>query len=109
MATITSVPVTIPPEVASRVAELGMQHEFKMMLEHLKQTVPGLRSIRVELDERANMWEKASIILWTHRTDPGPGDDPTHRDWIDWYVRTFSPDVCRHFAYLSIYEAADGR
>ena len=109
MATTTAIPVTVQPEAATRVAELGMQRELEKMLEHLKQTVPGLRSIRVELDEGVDMWEEASIILWTHRTDPGPGDDPTDRNLARWFVEIFSPDVLRHFAHLSIYEEADGR
>ena len=105
----TLIPVTVPPDAAARVAELGMRREFERMLEHLKQTVPGLRAIVVELDERANLWEEASLILWTHRTDPGPGDDATDRKLRRWFVETFPPDVLRHVAHLSIYEVADGR
>lgn len=36
-----SVPITITPEAAARVAKLGMQAELERMLEHTRQTVPG--------------------------------------------------------------------
>ncbi len=38
----TTFPVSITPEAAARVAELGMQAELERMLEHTRQTVPGL-------------------------------------------------------------------
>ncbi len=46
--TPTTIRITVTPEAAVRVAELGMQAELDQMLEHTRQTVPGLKSIEVQ-------------------------------------------------------------
>lgn len=108
MATAT-IPVTVPAEAAARVEELGMQREFEIMLDFLKQNMPGLRSIVVEVDPTIDMWDAASVVLWTHRDDPGLEIDPGDQIWGSWFVNAFSPDVCRHFVHLSTYEAPHAR
>src|SRR4051794_24974808 len=42
-------PVTVSPEAAARVAELGLQREFEQIVEHTRQTIPGLRRLEVTL------------------------------------------------------------
>jgi len=34
------------------------------------------------------------VVLWAHRANIGLGNDPTHRDGIDWMAATFPPNVC---------------
>ena len=29
--------------------------------------------------------------------------DPTEREWSNWTIQTFSPDVYRHFVMLAVY------
>jgi hypothetical protein len=110
MATTTPIPITVEPAAMARVEELGMQRELQMMLEYLQQNMPGLLAIRVEVDERVNMWDYASLIIVLHLTEPSGRDrDPRDKAWGRWFIDTFSPDVCRHFATLTIYEAPHGR
>ena len=105
----TTVPLTIHPRAAARVAELGREQEFQQMLDHTRETVPGLRAIEVIAEEEPYERGHASVIIIPVRQDPGPGDDPTNRNWGNWFVDTFPPEVCEHFVMVSGYEAPDAR
>lgn len=110
MSTIAAIPVTVEPEAAARVAELGMQREFEEMLEHTRRTVPGLRAIHVTPDYDPYGTEEPGVIVWSHRPEPGPAYDPVDDDWGMWKINTFPPRVYVHFCMMSLYEvAADGR
>jgi hypothetical protein len=102
----TTVPVTVEPEAAARVAELGMQAELERMLEHTRQTVPGLRAIEVQLALPYDTGDETSIIIQATMEDPHLEDDPTDTEWDKWQVRTFPPDVCRYFVLISVYGPA---
>ena len=52
MNTLADIPVTVSPEAAARVAELGMQAEFDQLLEKARRTLAGLRRMNVVLDPR---------------------------------------------------------
>lgn len=99
----TTIPVTITPEAATRVAELGMQSELEQMLAHTRQTVPGLRSIEVREELPYDTDDESSIGIWVARDDPHLERDTTDREWGRWLVRTFPPDVCRYFVMISFY------
>jgi hypothetical protein len=109
MSTTATIPVTITPEAAAHIQELGLQREFEHMLEHTKQVIPSLRTIRVEMSYEPDPCSEPVVILWAHRDDPGPDPDQTDWDWNVWQVNTFPPDVFRHFAMLPIFEDAHGR
>ena len=93
--TTTAIPITVGPAAAARVKELGMQREFEAMLEHLKKIGPALQAIKVELDHQVNMWNEASVILWTHLTEPGSGEDPADRHWGHWFISNFRSEERR--------------
>ena len=105
----TTIPLAVTADAAARVAELGMDREFEAMLEHSRQFVPGLRSIAVSLEHDLDQGGDPGVVIWAHREEPGPGDDPTDRRWAAWKVETFSPHICIHFVLLSLFGAADGR
>ena len=102
MSTTAMVPVTISPDARAFIDRLDQRVELEMMIERARRIVPGLMSIEVAFDE-ATEEIPSGVVLWTHRDNIGPGNDPTHRDWIDWMAETFPPDVCRNFTLLSIY------
>jgi hypothetical protein len=108
MATITTIPITVAPEAAARVTALGMQREFEAMLAHTRQRVSGLRAIEVTLDVGPDAIDDPAVIIFAHRDDPGPGDDPTDRVWGEWQTQAFPPEVWQHFTLLSC-DHADGR
>ncbi|HEX8202999.1 MAG TPA: hypothetical protein VF590_21160 [Isosphaeraceae bacterium] len=107
MAAATTIPLTISPEADAFITEVGQRREFEAMLEHARQVVPGLRAFEVELHDFPETGPPG-VVIWAHRDDPGPGDDPTHWNWRRWKGETFSPEVCLNFALLSIFHA-DGR
>jgi hypothetical protein len=102
MFTTAMVPVTISPEAQAFIDRLGQREEFEAMIDQARHVVPDLRSIEVVLDLATEEIE-AGVVLWTHRDDIGPGNDPTHRNWIDWMAATFPPAVCQNFTLLSVY------
>lgn len=105
----TTIPLTVSPEAAARVAELGMQKEFDRMLEHTRQTVPGLQAISVNLAYDPCGSDDPRVVIDVIMADPHLEDDPTGRQWGRWFVTTFPPDVCRHFVMLAGYGDADAR
>ena len=50
MATATTIPVIVSEEAAARIAKLGIRSEFDEIVEHARQTLPGLRKIEVYVD-----------------------------------------------------------
>jgi hypothetical protein len=102
MATTAMIPVTITPEACAFIDQWGQREEFEKMIDRARQVVPGLRSIEVVLDEATEAMSPG-VVLWTHRDHVEPGNDPTHRSWIDWMAATFPPDVCQNFTLLSVY------
>ena len=111
MATTTEIPVQIHPEAAARVAELGMEKELQLMLEHTRQTVPGLESIEVETYESEGDEERPHICIVGLR--PGvcasPDDYRPKDEWNAWFVRTFPPEVLWWFLFSLEYRGENGR
>jgi hypothetical protein len=96
-----TVPVEVSPEAAAHVAGLGMVAELDRMLEHTGQAVSGLRRLRVVLDPGYEPEEEPVLVIEGYRTpQPDRVEDRTRWEWGGWKVRTFPPDVCRHFTLL---------
>jgi hypothetical protein len=98
----STLPLTVTPEAAAYIAALGMQKEFEQMLEHARQTIPGLRNIQVTLQPAHDM-ELPCILLEPTRDDPHSLDDPVDMEWLRWRDDTFPAYVCQHFSILSNY------
>jgi hypothetical protein len=109
MAEVTPIPVTIEPEAAARIAELGMQAEFEQMLEHARQVVPALQRIDVQLALPYDTGDETRIIIQATRNEPFSSGDRTLWNWDAWVIQTFSPDVYRYFTMLVMYETTDAR
>ena len=107
MAAVTIVPITVEPDAAARVAELGMQAELQKMIDHTRQVVPDLQEIRVVLEPPYDTGDEPYLTIYSTRRGGYNGGDPTQREWGRWLVTNFTPDVCRHFAMLMIYGNAD--
>ncbi len=102
----TTIPVTVTPEAAERVAELGMHAELERMLEHTRQTVPGLRSIEVQLALPYDTGDETTLLIQATRADRQLPHDPTEDEWDAWKIETFPPDVYRYFVLLTVYESS---
>jgi hypothetical protein len=104
MSTTTTVPVMITPEARASIEGWGQRHEFELMIDGAKHVVRGLTAIEVALDEATDEMPPG-VILWTHRDDIGPDNDPTQRSWMEWMPATFPPEVCQNFVLLLVYRA----
>jgi hypothetical protein len=104
MDTLPTVPLTIDPEAAARVAELGMQAELEQMLEHARRTIPGLQRLDVVLDPPYDTGDEPAVVIEALR-DPATRAEPDQTWWhySGWEITTFPPDVCRHFSLLILY------
>src|SRR4051812_19362877 len=109
MATMT-IPVRVSPEAEARVAQLGVQRELDLMIEHTKETVPGLRAITVSLESRYDHGDEPVLLISAEVPGPGSVDDPTEPLWDRWVIATFPPEVLEHFCFMVAYGAGgDGR
>jgi hypothetical protein len=106
MSAATTVPLTVTPEAAAHIAQLGMQREFDLMIERTRQTVPYLRSIAVTLEEPYDTGDEPGIVIGAAVDNPHPLEDSSRRQWGRWKIETFPPDVCRHFVMLVVYGTA---
>jgi hypothetical protein len=101
--TAGTIPVTVTPQAAARVAALGMDAELQRMLEHTRRVVPGLRSIEVREALPYDTGDETTVVIDAIRDNPHLPDDPTERAWGDWQCATFPPEVCQHFVLLCVY------
>lgn len=90
------VPVTIRPDAAARVAELGMQTELQQMIEHARQVVPDLAAIEVEVAERYDTGGEPGVSIVAYSDRPFVPEDLTSWDVSRWAVETFPPQVLQH-------------
>jgi hypothetical protein len=101
--TPTAVPVTVTPEAEAYVAELGMQGPYRQMLDRILQTVPGLHSVEVILQEPYDLGGGPSVIFHATRDNPHLEYDPTESQFERWQIDTFPPEVFTHFVLLTVY------
>jgi hypothetical protein len=94
------VPVVVPPKAAALVADLGMQAEMEQMFDWVRQNVPRLQAIRVEL-RRSYHTPKLGphLIIWAHQYPPTVPtvESLIEWDWAGWKAQTFPPRVCTRF------------
>jgi len=103
MATTTSIPFTISPDAAAYVAELGMQQPMEQMLDRIRQTVVGLRSIGVSLQPPYDLGGGPAVIFDVTMDNPHLEYDPTESRFQRWQIETFPPEVFQHFTMLTVY------
>jgi hypothetical protein len=91
-----NVPVTITPEAAARVAELGFHAELEQMFENARQLVPDLRRIEVELNVRYDEEGPDGILLTAISGAAWTPDDAVWKRVSRRQVDTFPPEVLEH-------------
>jgi hypothetical protein len=96
----TDVPVTITPEAAVRLDELGMHKELEQMIAHAREVVPGLAAIEVEIAERYDTGGEPGINITAYSDQVFLPGDSTSWDLIRWDVETFPPQVLEHLCIL---------
>lgn len=109
MSATTTVPVTIAPEAEARLAELGMHKELAQMIAHLREVVPALTAIEVEIAECYDTRDEPGISIIAYSDRPYDAEDKTSWNLIRWDVETFPPQVLEHLCTLLLYGRPDAR
>lgn len=103
MSSTINIPVVVQPDAEAFVAQLGRQVELDQMIEHVRQTVPGLRSIEVQRRSSYDLGDQDRVVIQVTMDDPQTFEDPTQEELGGWKVDTFPPEVCEHFCFLTVY------
>jgi hypothetical protein len=96
-----NIPVSVTPEAAARIAELGFEKQMEQMIDYARQHIPKLVRIEVVLTDRYDMGGPPGVTVkaWTDREfDP---NDTTQDNLYRWVVGTFPPEVLEHL-HLSL-------
>jgi hypothetical protein len=105
MSAPATVPITITPEAAARIDELGIRSEVEQMIEHTRQTVPALKRIEVVLEDAYDTWDQPYLTIHATRGDAYRPGDRVDQEWGHWRVSTFPPEVCQHITMMTRFEA----
>lgn len=97
MSAPTTVPVTITPEAAARVAELGMHREMEQMVAYARQAVPELRRIEVTLAERYDTGGDPGVTVTAFSDEAWGRVRDRQSEANHWSIHTFAPQVLEHF------------
>ena len=109
MSSATEIALSISPEAAARVAELGLQREFEQMLEHARQTIPGLYRLEAAVPPLYDLGGEPGVVIDAFVPDRGLPYNPAQAEYGRWQVRTFPPEVCEHFTLLTNHGPPPGR
>jgi hypothetical protein len=96
MASVSHVPVTISPEAAARIAELGLRNAVGRMVDYAVQHLPELDRIEVTLYDRYELCDEPGLAIdaYSHgRFDPA---GKTDQDLDRWMVAEFPPKTLQH-------------
>jgi hypothetical protein len=103
MPTIATIPVTIQPDAAAFLAEIGQERELEMMLKHAKATIPRLRALDVVLHDYPETGPP-SLTIDAHVERSSNGLDPVDPNTVfsRWQIRNFPPEVCVNFTLMTM-------
>ena len=107
MSAVSTIPLTIEPEAAARVAELGLGAELEQMLDRARQVIPSVRRIEVRLWVPEDFDDDPRVTLETICAADEAEQRRIDEEWCDWTIRHVSPDVWRHFTFFVIGEVAN--
>jgi hypothetical protein len=93
MTTSATIPVTVTPEAAARIAELGLEAEVERMIDHARQHLPDVERIEVILYDRFDGCDAQGISIDVYSRRPFNPDESISRDLSRWFVRAFDSEV----------------
>jgi hypothetical protein len=96
MTTSATVPVTVTPEAAARIAQLGFQAEVDRMIDYARQHIPQLERIEVILYDRHDQGGEPGLSVAIYSRHPFDPDERFTRELDQWFVRAFPSEVLEH-------------
>jgi hypothetical protein len=106
MTTTANIPVTVTPEAAARIAELGFEAPLERMLDYARTRLPEIVRIEVELNERYDLGGEPGVAVEAYSRRPFDPAERADDDLADWLIRTFPPEVLEHL-HVSYRPGAD--
>ena len=107
MSTATTIPVTIQPDAAAFLAEIGMERELTRMLDHAKATISHLYALEVVYDDFPETGPP-SLTIYAHR-EPHPGEvDHAWLEFGKWRGTNFRPEVIQNMGLLTVNHTDEG-
>jgi hypothetical protein len=92
-----NVPITVTPEAAERIAELGFEKQAEQMIDYAQQQIPQLERIEVVLVDRYDMGGPPGVTIRAWRTlREFVPTDKTEDKVVRWEIATFPPEVLQH-------------
>ena len=96
MTTSATVPVTVTPEAAARIAELGFQAHVDRMIEHARQHVLELDRVELVLYDRYELGDEPGLAVEVYSRRPYGYGNQDGRNLLRWMAREFPPEVLQH-------------
>lgn len=102
-----AIPITIDPEAAAFLAEVGQDRELERMIAQVKATIPHLRNIHIALHDFPETGPPG-LTIEAHR-DPYPGpSDRAGMGFDRWQVENFPPQVLQNFSLMTVHHTHEG-
>ena len=97
MTTSTAVPVTVTPEAAARIAQLGFGAQVERMIDYARRNLPELTRIEVVQNERYDLGGPPGVAIEAYsRYDSFDLTGHTRGQLAKWSVSEFAPEVLEH-------------
>jgi len=106
MTTSATIPVTVTPEAAARIAELGFHAEVERMIDYARQQLPDVERIELELNDRYDTGGEPGVWIAAYGRRPFDSTEHISRDLARWAVSSLPPEVLEHL-HLAYYPGAD--
>ena len=84
------------------MAELGLQKEFEQMLEHARQTIPGVRSLRADYESGYGIDIPCVLIKAT--VSDFDAVQEADNAWGVWRLTAFPPQLGEHLVLFTLPE-----
>jgi hypothetical protein len=99
MSTDTAIPTTIQPAASEFAARFGLGPQLAEIVEHIKQTVPGLGSVAVEFAPAYDSGEEG-ILIHACRDARHLSHRQCWEEFSAWKIGRFPAEVGRHFSLI---------
>ncbi|HKI36905.1 MAG TPA: hypothetical protein VKA46_33945 [Gemmataceae bacterium] len=96
MTTSATIPVTVTPEAAARIAHLGFQAEVDRMIDYARHNLPEVERIEVILYDRFDLGSEPGLSVGIYSRHPFDPDERFTRALDQWFVRAFPSEVLEH-------------
>jgi hypothetical protein len=96
MTTSASVPVTVMPEAAARIAKLGLQAPIDRMIAYARENLPDLDRIEVILYDRYDLDVEPGLAVEVYSRRPFNLADRVGQNVDHWMAAEFPGEVLEH-------------